>query len=155
MATRGQRRWCLGLVRRRWKGPIVSAIADADGATMTAWSETDFDRTTCAAIPDLRTKCIFSRYDERNLALTGRRGTPSYIGMVRPAMTCRYSGGARIRSSGLKAAALAALISMPRLPTPLSAMAETCSVVRRIAFGGRAMPRSSDRIASGVLTKPG
>ena len=53
------------------------------------------------------------------------------------------------------AAALAALISIARPPMPSSAAAETCAVVRRTAFGGRFMPRSSERIASGVSTNPG
>jgi len=83
----------------------------------------------------------------------GRAST--YMGMERPAMSRRYKGGANMRSSGVRAAALAALISMARPPRPSSAEAETCSVVRTIAWGGRFIPRSSDRVPNGLSTNPG
>jgi len=82
-------------------------------------------------------------------------GASIYMGMDRPVMSRRYSGGAKMRSSGVRAATLAASISMARPPMPSSAEAETCPVVRMITLGGRFIPRSSDRVASGVSTNPG
>ena len=83
----------------------------------------------------------------------GRAST--YMGMERPAMSHRYNGGANMRSSGVRAAALAALISMARPPRPSTAEAETCSVVRTIALGGRFHPPFERPGSQRALDEPG